>query len=821
MIIRSKLQFFSYIAGFLSLLITSFMYSCTGVRIIAQNGAIVYGRTLEFGKDIESNIVIIPRNYSFTGTVPTEEQKGLSWKSKYAVVGANAFDVIQAIDGVNEKGLAGGLFYFSDYAGYQDVTEANYQNSIAPWELMTWILTNFSTVEEVREALPSIRISNTRFAPLGIVPPLHAIVHDATGESLVIEYVQGKLFLYDNKIGVITNAPTFDWHKTNLKNYIRLSARNVSNLQLQNLNLTPLGQGSGMLGLPGDFTSTSRFVRAVAFSQSVLSAKNEDEARSTIFHILNIFDIPRGVVYEQEQGQTVYDYTQWTSASDLRNSRYYFTTYDNSQQQMVDLMAMDLDAPEAKMVSMNNRQIISDVTPKNSGAACRIVEVSQKDLFESGVQAYIYGYPLVLMEITKKIMTHGSPSYKSMMRPQASINEFAHVPVFPTDAFTAIVRPNVDTLYSFAWLDLSGEPLILSVPNTYARYYLLEIMDAWTNVFSSIGKRTTGTKAQNFVLIGPSWKGELPKKMTVIQSPTAMALLLGRTQTNGKDDYDAVHAIQAGYTLTPLSTWQKKAVCLRQVDDTAFDETFDIKTAPVDQVAALNAQEFFTLFAQALKNNPMARRDYAMIEKLRNIGIEPGQDFDGNRLSSEMMDTLGKSIAQAKRAITDKAQNIGKMVNGWNVLLDEVGTYGVDYLTRAIIAYIGIGANLPQDAVYPTAFVDADGKVLRGKHNYLLHFDKNSLPPVNAFWSVTLYNSKSFLVPNSIGRYALGDRDILSYNKDGSLDIYIQHESPKGNKETNWLPAPEGDFNLTLRMYWPKPTVLKGIWNPPALKRVD
>lgn len=793
-------------------MITNILYPCTGIRIIANNGAIVYGRTLEFGKNIESNIIVIPRNYSFTGTVPTGAQEGLEWQSKYAVVGANAFDVIALIDGVNEKGLAGGLFYFSDYAGYQKVSVNDYQQSLAPWELMTWILTNFATVDEVKEMLPTITVSNTVFQPLGIVPPLHAIVHDATGKSIVIEYVKGMLHVYDNKLGVITNSPTFDWHMTNLNNYVRISARNADTIQLQNLRLTPLGQGSGMLGLPGDFTSTSRFVRAVAFSENVVPAANHDEARNTVLHILNLFDIPRGIVYEKREGQTIYDYTQWTSAADLQNKRYYFTTYDNPELHSIDLMAMNCAAHDVVMIPMSYKQTIVDVTPSKKP----VVSVSEKELFNAAVQTYIYAYPLVLMEVTKRIMTNVSQKHKNIMKPQAPINRFAHVPVFPTDTFTAIVRPNVDTLYSFAWLDLSDEPLILSVPNTYGRYYLLEFMDAWTNVFASLGKRTTGTKPQQFALVGPSWDGELPKKMQIIRSPTSMVLVLGRTQTNGTSDYDDVHTIQAGYTITPLAG-RRQPLCRKKH---MFDTTIDMQTAPVDQVAAMNATEFFTIFAQALKNNPMAQDDYPVLTKLEMIGIEPGKNFDAHYGTPSTMSVLDQAAAQAQREILSTTQNIGNIVNGWNIALD-LGTYGTDYLKRAVIAYAGIGANLPQDAVYPAAFVDADGKALRGKHNYVLHFDKNNLPPVNAFWSVTVYNPQGFLVPNKRGRYALGDRDTLHFNKDGSLDMYIQHESPRKDKEANWLPAPQDYFNLVMRMYWPKPAMLKGTWSPPAIKRID
>lgn len=335
---------------------------CTGIRLIAQNGSVIYGRTLEFGKNLESNILIIPRNYSFTGTAPSGKPEGLQWKAKYAVTGANVSGVMHLVDGINEQGLAGGLFYFPGYAEYQEVSHDQISHSIAPWELITWILTNFSTIIELKEALSTIRVSKTMFGPWGIIPPVHAIVHDATGKSLVIEYIQGKCTLYDNELGVITNSPTFDWHTTNLQNYITLSAFNAPKLQLPGISLTPLGQGSGMLGLPGDFTSPSRFVRAVAFCLTVLTTKTEYETINAAFHLLNLFNIPIGVVREKENNHIHYDYTQWTSAIDLRNKRYYFHTYENRQLHIVDFMKMDLNAQAPLIIQMQSKEQILTIT---------------------------------------------------------------------------------------------------------------------------------------------------------------------------------------------------------------------------------------------------------------------------------------------------------------------------------------------------------------------------------------------------------------------------------------------------------------------------
>ncbi len=337
---------------------------CTGIRLIAKNNAAIYARTMEFGQNTQSNIIIIPRNYSFTGTAPNRAP-GLHWQSKYAVVGANMLNLLDIVDGMNEKGLAGGLFYFPNYALYQEVTQAQYAQTIAPWELMTWILTNFSSVSEVKKAILTINVANVIFDQWNTVPPVHAIVHDASGESLVIEYVAGKLVTYDNPLGVITNAPTFDWHLTNLKNYLGLTNLNVKNVQVDGITISPFGQGSGLFGIPGDFTPPARFVRAVVFSQHVINTNTSDDIRDAAFHILNLFNIPIGAVSEKDNGTTQYDYTQWTIASNLQNKRLYWHTYDNSQLCMVDLMKVDLNSTKPITIPMQRENSILDVTPQS------------------------------------------------------------------------------------------------------------------------------------------------------------------------------------------------------------------------------------------------------------------------------------------------------------------------------------------------------------------------------------------------------------------------------------------------------------------------
>ena len=379
------------------------------------------------------------------------------------------------------------------------------------------------------------------------------------------------------------------------------------------------------------------------------------------------------------------------------------------------------------------------------------------------------------------------------------------------------MRANVDTLYSSAWLDLSKEPMVLSVPDTNGRYYMMPMLDAWTNIFASPGKRTTGTKAGHFAVTGPGWSGELPKGVQEIKSPTDMVWIIGRTQTNGPKDSAAVHKIQDGYKLTPLSAFGKPY----KAPEGTLDPNVDMKTPPVVQLQKMDASAFFSRMAAVMKSNPAPASEAAIVEKLAKIGIVPGQKFDPAKLDPDFAKGLEKSVQVAMEKLDAASKETGAPVNGWRVPPMILGNFGSEYGVRAVVALIGLGANEPKDAVYPSAFVDGEGKPLSGANKYVLHFDKGEEPPVNAFWSVTMYTPQSFFVANPLNRYAVSSWMPFKKNADGSLDIYIQSQSPGKDKEANWLPAPEGEFNLTMRMYWPKetdPTILNGSWKPPAVK---
>jgi hypothetical protein len=438
----------------------------------------------------------------------------------------------------------------------------------------------------------------------------------------------------------------------------------------------------------------------------------------------------------------------------------------------------------------------------------------EREAMELGVQAVIYGLPLVMMDLTMKRSTN----VKRPLGIAAPVNQFAHAPIFPPATFKNVVRANVDTLYSSAFLDLSSEPLVLSAPDTGGRYYLLPMLDAWTNVFATPGARTTGTKAGSFAITGPNWTGNLPAGVQEIKSPTNMVWILGRTQTNGPADYPAVHAIQAGFKLVPLSLFGKQYVALEGV----VDPDADMKTPPVEEFQRMTGVEFLTALARLLTSNPPPDTDAPMLEKLAMIGVIPGQIFDPSKLDPTVAKGLEGIVSRAIATLHEQAKAMGSAVNGWRIPKMDIGAFGIDYDTRAFIALIALGANLPADSLYPTTFVDGEGKPLNGANRYVLHFDAGLTPPVNAFWSVTMYDPQSFFVDNSIDRYAISSWMLLKRNNDGSLDIYIQHDSPGADKEANWLPAPDGGFNITMRMYWPKdsPSIIDGSWRPPAVHKV-
>lgn len=352
-------------ASFACLLMVSLLAdACTGVRVKPKDGSEITGRTLEFGADLQSEGMIVPRGKTYQGTAPGNKP-GLKWTTKYGAVGFNGLKLPVFIDGINEKGFGIGLFYFPGYAKYQDVPVDSTAKALAPWEIGTYLLTTAANVEEAVKSAKEVFVGSVALGPWKSGPPAHFRLHDATGKSVVLEYVDGKLHVHDNPLALMSNSPTFDWHMTNLKNYVRLSEYNADPIEVNNVKLTPPGQGSGMLGLPGDFTPPSRLVRAFAFTRFAEQVATAEDGVKQTFHLLNQFDIPKGAAREKDKdGPGAADYTLWTSVSDLTNRRFYFRTYENSRIRSIDLAKCDLTAKEIRYIPTDEKEEIVDVTGK-------------------------------------------------------------------------------------------------------------------------------------------------------------------------------------------------------------------------------------------------------------------------------------------------------------------------------------------------------------------------------------------------------------------------------------------------------------------------
>jgi len=438
----------------------------------------------------------------------------------------------------------------------------------------------------------------------------------------------------------------------------------------------------------------------------------------------------------------------------------------------------------------------------------------QFDVHTIGLEAYSYFYPMISMELTRRQLTNIEAG---VMPGRGPMNTFSHVRQFPPADFRVVVRPNFDTLYSSAWLDLADGPMVVSAPDVAGRYYLLPMLDMWTDVFAAPGWRTSGTGAGQWAVTPPGWVGDLPAGVEQIPAPTPVVWIIGRTQTNGAADYAAVNAVQDGFTLRPLSSWG--AADPPPLPPLVVDPGIDMQTEPLHQVNNLSMVEFLTLAAQLLAVYPPHVTDWSQLARLRRIGIVPGQPFDPSALSQEVLAALETVPAAGLAHLKELVPTMARVSNGWGMNTDTVGVYGNFYAKRAAVTLVGLGANQPEDAIYPLQQVDADGRPATGADSYVLHMDAGQLPPVDAFWSVTMYDEEGYQIANPIDRFALGDRDPLQYNDDGSLDVWVQTESPGPGKESNWLPAPKGPLFLCLRLYGPKPEALDGRWTPPALQK--
>lgn len=432
--------------------------------------------------------------------------------------------------------------------------------------------------------------------------------------------------------------------------------------------------------------------------------------------------------------------------------------------------------------------------------------------FWIAADAYVYGYPLVTMEMTRRVMTNVA----SAAGTHAPMGQMIKARSYPDASFRDVTAPNADTLYTTAWIDVGKEPWVLSIPDMNGRYFLFPMLDGWTNVFQVPGSRTTGTGAQTYAITGPGWTGTLPGGVKQYKSPTSMAWILGRIYCTGTpEDYAAVHALQDQIGLVPLSAYGKPYT----PPQGSVDSSIDMKTAVRDQVNRMDAVAYFSLLAQLMKANPPATADAHALAPFAKIGLVPGQDFDASKLNADFVKRI-PGVGFDRIMLQFKINSAIKDIGGW-AYTTKTGIYGTDYLMRALISAIGLGANRPQDAIYPTSLKDADGNAYDGAKKYVIRFAKGQTPPVRGFWSITMYDANYFFVANPINRYSISARQDLKAEPDGSVALYIQKDSPGAALESNWLPAPAGKFILMMRLYWPEesdPSILDGSWVIPAAK---
>ena len=441
--------------------------------------------------------------------------------------------------------------------------------------------------------------------------------------------------------------------------------------------------------------------------------------------------------------------------------------------------------------------------------------VTAKEAAEIGIEAYIYGYPLVTMAMTRRVMTN----VEKVGATRAPMGELLRVRSYPDANYRDVTAPNADTLYTTAWIDVGKQPWVLSLPDAQGRYYLMPMLDGWTDVFQVPGKRTTGTGPQKYAITGPGWKGTLPEGLTEYKSPTAIVWLwtnillgdAGRLRGGPQD---------AGWVpIVPLSAYGEPYT----PPAGKVDPSIDMKTPVREQVNALDAAAYFNLLASLMRDNPPAAADVPILARMARLGVVPGKPFDPSKLDPAVAKALDDVPKKGFEKIMAHFKKAGTLENGW-IFTTKTGIYETDYLQRALITAIGLGANRPQDAIYPTSEEDATGKPYDGSKRYVMHFDKGQTPPADGFWSLTMYDGNYFFVANPLNRYTLSSRFNFKYNADGSLDFSLQNENPGPEKEANWLPAPKGRFILMLRLYWPKespPSILDGTWKIPPVKDVE
>jgi hypothetical protein len=424
------------------------------------------------------------------------------------------------------------------------------------------------------------------------------------------------------------------------------------------------------------------------------------------------------------------------------------------------------------------------------------------------VEGYAYFYPLMVMEETRRQAVNGSDGM------HGPTNTLVHVRAYPDADFRVVVRPNFDTLYSVAFIDVRAEPMVVHAPALEDRFFMLPLYDMWTDAFAAPGSRTSGRDGTTFALCSPAWRGDLPNGVVRIDAPTPVVWMIGRTQTNGPSDYGKIHAFQDQMSLTPLSVWPDPAPVVAPTDDLSVNSG-----EPPAVVARMSGAGYFARAVALATEYGTHPTDYSQLARLERLGIRVGEPFDAAKQPPAVQDAIDGAPAAAAKLLASRMGTLGRIRNGWMVM-EGVGVFGNAYIKRAIVARLGLGANPVEDATYPVLQTDADGNPLDGANDYVVHFEAGKLPPAGAFWSVTMYDADGYPVANDINRFAVGDRDDLVFNADGSLDLYLQHERPAVERVANWLPAPKGPLGVTMRIYEPRDELFSGAWAPPPVQKL-
>jgi DNA sulfur modification protein DndE len=476
------------------------------------------------------------------------------------------------------------------------------------------------------------------------------------------------------------------------------------------------------------------------------------------------------------------------------------------------------------------RDLATAIREPSSALKIKMAQLSTSNKTEDiATLAYIWGYPLISMERSFNWFTnpnsptgpgHGPANHLNCNRETINAND------------TDVVLPNADTLYCVSWLDLSKEPVVLTVPPIPDRYYTFEFLDAYTNVFDYVGTRATGSDGGTYLIAGPEWHGDLPKGMIKIWSPTDLAWILQRTLLKGQDDINNVRAIQDQMSVTPLSAFQGTNATAATTAHQAATNTSETPMSSGHQfVPAEHVQNpvspkppfipatgirIFDEIGTAMSGNSLNPPEPALVDKFASIGVGIGKT-PSTQANDTTKAAMQAAITEGEKLIAKQVPNLGTQINGWRVT--SAGLYGTDYLFRAAVTKLGLGANIGQEAIYPPAFTDSEGRPLTGNNSYVIHFNPGQQPPVDGFWSISMYNNASYFVDNPINRYQVSPYTGLKNNTDGSLDIYIQNKSPGPEKESNWLPAPPDEFKMTLRLYLPQTPILNGTWPLPLIER--